>query len=85
MLQTSAWHPHQDREIWARASANEAVIVSKDEDFAILSNTNASQSPAVVWLRVGNTRRAELLRWFEELLPEVIAALERGERLIEVA
>jgi len=40
--------------------------------------------PAIVWLRIGNTRRATLLQWFEPLLPQVEEALERGETLIEV-
>jgi predicted nuclease of predicted toxin-antitoxin system len=40
--------------------------------------------PGVMWLRIGNTRKAELLRWFESLLPDAIAALESGEQLIEV-
>ncbi|MGC2224174.1 MAG: DUF5615 family PIN-like protein [Methylocella sp.] len=32
-----------------------------------------------------NTRKRELLLWFEPLLPRIIEALERGERLIEIA
>ena len=73
-----------DAAIWERAITSNAVIITKDEDFAIRRNTSVASHPAVVWLRVGNTRNKELLQWFEQLLPRVTAALERGEVLIEV-
>lgn len=59
-----------------------AVIVTKDEDFAVHQLLNGG--PSIVWVRIGNTRRAELLRRFDAGLPEIIAALERGEGLVEV-
>ena len=40
--------------------------------------------PRVVWVRIRNTRRRELLVWFDAVLPALIAAVERGERLIEL-
>jgi hypothetical protein len=40
--------------------------------------------PAVVWIRLPNTRRRNLLAWFEMVLPDVLAALARGDTLIEV-
>jgi predicted nuclease of predicted toxin-antitoxin system len=73
-----------DRTIWQQASERGAVIVTKDEDFA-LHRTLEINGPAVVWVRLGNTRKVDLLRWLEPLLPEVLVALERGETLIEVA
>jgi len=59
-----------------------AVIVTKDEDFAI--RRLLTEGPAVVWLRLGNTRRAAVLSRVEADLPAIVAALERGETLIEV-
>jgi len=56
--------------------------VTKDEDFAI--RRLLSEGPAVVWLRVGNTRRLALLARIEGELPAIVAALERGEMMIEV-
>lgn len=73
-----------DRLIWLRAADTGAVIVTKDEDFA-LRRTLEEAGPAVVWIRLGNTRKGDLLRWLEPLLPEILAALERGETLVEVA
>jgi predicted nuclease of predicted toxin-antitoxin system len=72
-----------DRVIWDHAVETGAVIITKDEDFAI-RRVLASEGPAVVWVRRGNTTRRELLAWFESLLPVVIDALERGDRLVEV-
>ena len=72
-----------DKEIWNHALVIGAVIVSKDEDFAqrkILSGGG----PAVVWVRLPNTRRRDLLVWFDGVLPPILRALERGETLIEV-
>ena len=72
-----------DRLIWRRAADTEAVIVTKDEDFA-LRQMLAETGPAIVWLRLGNTRKGALLRWLEPLLLDILAALERGETLVEV-
>lgn len=74
-----------DRAIWQYAVDTGSVIVTKDEDFAILSDGTNETGPSVVWLRVGNTRKAELLRWFEPLLPRILNELDHGERLVEVA
>lgn len=73
-----------DGSIWQFAMEKEAVIVTKDEDFASLRIRGSGQVPAVVWLRVGNTRRQELLRWFELMFPRIVMGLNDGEKLIEV-
>jgi len=72
-----------DREIWDYALAVDAAIVTKDEDFA-RRRALAGHGPRVVWVRIRNTRRRELLVWFDAVLPALIAAVERGERLIEL-
>jgi predicted nuclease of predicted toxin-antitoxin system len=72
-----------DDAIWKYALQSSAAIVTKDEDFAnrrVLSE----DGPAIVWVRLPNTRRRELLEWFEINLPDLVAALERGETLIEI-
>jgi len=73
-----------DTAIWEKATSTKSVIITKDEDFAQRRNLHNGPYPAIVWLRVGNTRRGELLQWFSALMPQIIAALERGETLIEV-
>ncbi|NQW16646.1 MAG: DUF5615 family PIN-like protein [Chloroflexi bacterium] len=70
--------------IWNYATQEKAVIVTKDEDFAILRESNRTEHPQVVWIRIGNTRRHEIISAFASALPEMLSALERGEILIEV-
>jgi predicted nuclease of predicted toxin-antitoxin system len=72
-----------DAAIWDHALASSSAIVTKDEDFA-QRKVLADNGPVVVWIRLPNTRRRDLLAWFATVLPDVLAALARGETLIEV-
>jgi len=72
-----------DSVIWERACEVDAVLFSKDEDFALRARGSAA-GPSVVWIRKGNTRRVDLLIWLERLLPSIEAAVQSGERVIEL-
>jgi predicted nuclease of predicted toxin-antitoxin system len=72
-----------DTAIWDFALSASAIIVTKDEDFA-QRKVLTGAGPIVLWIRLPNTRRRELLAWFEAVLPDVLSAVERGETLIEV-
>ena len=72
-----------DSAIWDLAVQTAAVIITKDEDFA-RRKALIDTGPAVSWVRLPNSRRRELLAWFETVLPDVLLALDRGETLIEV-
>lgn len=72
-----------DTTIWDYALACSAAIVTKDEDFA-QRKVLTEVGPVVVWIRLPNTRRRDLLAWFETILPNILVALERGETLVEV-
>ena len=72
-----------DPAIWDFALQASAAIITKDEDFA-QRKVLTEKGPVVIWIRLPNTRRRELLAWFETVLPDVLSALERGETLIEV-
>jgi predicted nuclease of predicted toxin-antitoxin system len=72
-----------DAVIWDFAVQTQAAIIMKDEDFGrrkVLSD----DGPSVIWIRLQNTRRRQLIDWFETVLPVLVAGLERGETLIEV-
>lgn len=73
-----------DREIWALAQSEQRVIVTKDEDFALMADRQAGMSPQVVWIRMGNCRKAALLATFSTLLPHVCRLLKEGKRVIEI-
>ena len=72
-----------DEAIRRRAATTGAVIITKDEDFAVRQVLR--EGPSLVWVRIGNTRRAELLRRIEADFAAVVVALERGETLVEIA
>ncbi len=72
-----------DSAIWDFALQFSAVIITKDEDFARRKILTVG-GPVVLWIRLPNTRRRDLLAWFETVLPDMLSAIDRGETLIEV-
>jgi predicted nuclease of predicted toxin-antitoxin system len=72
-----------DHAIRSYAATTGAAIITKDEDFAV--HELLHKGPPVVWIRIGNTRREELLRRFEVDLTAIVDALERGDTLVEIA
>jgi len=77
------FHTAADPAIWERARNENAVIVSKDEDFAdrwLLSD----KTVALVWIRKGNCSNRALLAWLEPLWPDALKRLEQGEKFIEL-
>ncbi len=73
-----------DTHIWREAIAEGYVLVSKDEDFA-RRRSISDAGPQVVWIRLGNTRRAALLSHLERVWTQLEAALKRGEPVVEVS
>jgi len=57
--------------------------MTKDEDFPQRVNRSVT-TPVIVWLRIGNTSREGLMRWFGPLLPQIVHCIQQGDRLIEV-
>ncbi len=72
-----------DSRLWAAARESGRILVSMDEDFHHLS-MRPGETVRLVWIRMGNTRRALLLEKLLPLWPELVNRLERGERLLEV-
>ena len=72
-----------DHVIWNYAQRVNAVILTKDRDFAVRISFEA-EGPQIVWIRVANTRKASLLAWFGRIFPDLLAALNRGEKLVEL-
>lgn len=70
-----------DTEIAARAEADGAVLVSKDEDFVTLRLPDRF---AFVWLRCGNATNRALAAWLEVRWGQVEALLMLRERFVEV-
>lgn len=64
-----------------RAIADDAVLVSKDEDFVTLRLPDRF---ALLWLRCGNASNNALTAWLEPRWGEVDRLLSAGERFVEV-
>jgi predicted nuclease of predicted toxin-antitoxin system len=73
----------EDDEIWRHALATGAVIITKDEDFPIRAQ-QTDTSPVVVWLRIGNTSNHALRLWLIPQLPQLLAWIEQGVRVLEI-
>jgi predicted nuclease of predicted toxin-antitoxin system len=72
-----------DRAIWKYAIEHDAVIVTKDNDFKVMAS-NMPGGARVVPIGLGNTRNRILTMRISAILPQIIRALESGERLVEV-
>ena len=74
----------EDRTIWQYAKERGLTIVSKDEDFQALANRQCSIPPQVVWVRLGNCRKAVLLEAFSKILPALRDMLDAGDAVVEI-
>jgi len=72
-----------DGDLWQYALENQAVVITKDEDFSDMAAVR-SPAPVIVWVRVGNTTRRGLLEWFQPLLGQVVEMVEAENRVIEL-
>lgn len=72
-----------DQEIWDTAIERGAVLVTKDQDFAI-ARTAASEGPSVIWVRLGNTDNDTLIARFVQALDAIEAAVGRGDAVVEL-
>ena len=73
-----------DRAIWKYAKERRFAIVTKDEDFQALANRQGSIPPQVVWVRLGNCRKAALLDSFARVLGKLRETLEGGNAVVEI-
>src|SRR4051812_25225012 len=70
-----------DAEIAARAEADGAVLVSKDEDFVMLRLPDRF---ALLWLRCGNAASRALVGWLEVRWARLRDCWGMGQRFVEV-
>lgn len=73
-----------DQTIWEYAKKEGLVIVTKDEDFAQLADRQTSIPPQVLWIRLGNCRKAVLLKAVADVLPQIREQLQEGHAVVEL-
>ena len=72
-----------DTQVWNYAAEHSFALITKDEDF-FARTLQPGAAVQVVWVRLGNCRTRVLLAVFDAVLPQVIAALEKGDPLVEI-
>ena len=73
-----------DQTIWEHARKEGLVIVTKDEDFGHLADRQTTVPPQVLWVRLGNCRKAALLKAFADVLPQITEQLQKGHAVVEL-
>ena len=76
-------HDADDAEIFDFAKTALLIVVTKDDDFVRRSDTLGAP-PQILWLRIGNCRNLALFAALASAWTNIIAALERGERVVEL-
>ena len=61
-----------DEDVWEYARANDFIIVSKDSDFQQRSLLYG-HPPKIVWLRIGNCTRQQLVQFITTHEPDIHA------------
>jgi predicted nuclease of predicted toxin-antitoxin system len=73
-----------DQKIWIEGGHLAAIIVTKDDDFAILRSRSREPSPRVLLVGTGNISNRRLIEIFEAKINEIAEAFETGELLVEM-
>lgn len=74
----------KDPEIFQRARAANAVVVTKDSDFVELLE-RLGPPPNVVWITCGNTSNQRLQGILRRQFPKAIQLFDGGESLVEIS
>jgi len=69
--------------IWIRCAGEGRIVISKDEDFVVLA-ARIGDSGRLIWVRLGNCRNVALLASFDRAREALLAAIDAGQRVIEI-
>lgn len=72
-----------DKVVWDAAFERNAVLVTKDQDFAVARAVSAV-GPVIIWIRLGNTTNDVLIARVVASLDAIEAAIGRGEMIVEL-
>lgn len=72
-----------DLAIWTWAVDNSFIVVSKDDDFVFLSHRHGDRG-RLLWVRLGNCRKAALLAAWDQFHETIVAAFASGQRIVEL-
>lgn len=72
-----------DATIWNIAIERAAILVTKDQDFAI-ARAASNEGPAIIWIRIGNTPNEVLIARLINSLDAIAEAFARGDAIVEL-
>jgi predicted nuclease of predicted toxin-antitoxin system len=72
-----------DSTIWNVAVERAAILLTKDQDFAVARAASAG-GPAIVWIRLGNTSNELLIGRVINSLNAIAEAFARGDTIVEL-
>lgn len=72
-----------DRDIALLANSMGASVISKDADFADLAARGALEQ-TFIWLRLPNLSNRQMLERLDLALPEIVSAISRNDRMVEI-
>lgn len=74
----------KDKEIFEAARQEQAVVMTKDNDFVVLLD-RLGPPPQIIWVTCGNTSNARLKEVLSNTLPKALDLLTFGEKLVEIS
>ena len=74
----------KDKDILAAARKANAVVMTKDADFAEMVE-RLGPPPSVIWLTCGNTSNAALRSLLKTTLPRAMDLISKGDKLVEIS
>lgn len=77
-------HSAKDKDIFAAAREANAVVMTKDADFAEMVE-RLGPPPSVIWLTCGNTSNAALRGVLKKTLPRAMDLIGKGDKLVEIS
>jgi predicted nuclease of predicted toxin-antitoxin system len=72
-----------DIEIFMAARREQAVVISKDNDFVDLVSRHGAP-PQLLWVTCGNVTNAKLKVVFKRTFPDALELLAAGQAIVEV-
>ncbi|NIJ50876.1 DUF5615 family PIN-like protein [Dyadobacter arcticus] len=72
----------EDKHIFFLAREQNAIVITKDDDFVELLNRNGSP-PKVIWLTCGNTSKSRLMEMLNQNLRQALELLQTID-LVEI-
>ncbi len=73
----------EDHAIFSAAREAEAIVMTKDSDFAELLD-RLGPPPKIIWVTCGNTSNENLIRILSSTLPQAIQLLSEGHKIVEI-